>query len=230
MLKYINLTFAFVSSAVAMVVMVFFTAYNNTEMVHPDGRGYQDAPLVRDIVTVNDDKLLLLQNKVDILLEKQQELLNQNYLLEHRITILENDITQSTAQSNTIDNDDNQQISTETSEQEEQELAMASDDISHDFSELANQVQFEDYDANWNAQMQKSLNEIENRLYEFNLDSTTITHSQCGSQSCLVEFTHDKAVNTTLIAGLLSAQGAREVVLKEVEEGDVNKTLVVYLR
>lgn len=188
---------------------------------------------VDSVITMLDNSR---NNQVEELLAKYRELGSRNYLLEQRISELEQGASKGrmAAADNTESVNDsgmtaNYQPSAEEVQYEEDMLALQESD--NRFDTLVAQMANESHDANWQTEMEESLIAAQQRLESFNLPKANISRMQCGDQSCLVEFTTDAAdVDLHIYAGLLAAQGAGEVVLKHGNEGDGNRILAIYRR
>lgn len=166
---------------------------------------HQDPLQADGSAATSSQQLVDLENSIINLLEKHHALVNRNFLLEQRITQLEQNPQTVTSQLSS--EDDNMQNSGQTAEEiqyDEEMMALGSNQ--NEFDELVSQMSSESYDADWHGQMQASFQAVEERLSMFNLASTSITHSECTSQSCLVEYTYDDKTDPHTLSGLLAAQ------------------------
>lgn len=224
------ITSALVSMFTVLIGMVFLPSFINFENERADAGTHRPTQYLISESKQGDENIVTLQFRIDELLEKQWALLELNQRMEERVAQLESaqfdraDELVYLAESQDTNN------STALIDQEEQALVLESETDLASFDSLADQVFSGEYDSVWASEMEASFDEVTQRLQSFNQGSTTITSSECRSPSCMVEFTHQEDIDQALIASLLPARGAKEVVLKHVREGDVEKTLAVYLR
>lgn len=237
LLKQNIITSTLVSSSIVLLSILFTPEPATTTVVHPDDN-YQSVAMAQvnnypqNTESSNSGKTKQLVDQIETLLSKQQALVNKNFILEQRISELE-DSTQTTMQDN-YDNGYRQAytMSPEEVEQDEQMVAMESEQLAMEFDNLTAELQNEDLDANWSAAMDIAFSEIEQRLQALNINSVSISQKQCGSESCLVEYTLDTANQDQppVMDNLLAAQGASEVIVKHVEENGRYKILALYKR
>ena len=111
-------------------------------------------------------------------------------------------------------------------------MAMESEQLAMEFDILSAELQNEDNDAHWSATMDIAFSEIEQRLQSLNMNSVRISQKQCGSESCLVEYTLDTENQNQppVMDDLLAAQGASELVVKHVEENGSYRIMALYKR
>lgn len=226
-----NILVGILSSAVAVLLYMICFSYfargggepgDSVSMHRPAQSLSAEAPS-------DDDRFLMLRQSIDELAVVQQQLIVRNDGLQQRIADLESELLQrpgTPAGTGYLQLDKQMAIDPDL---EELDMADESGALSK-FDELQNQMLFENYDSVWSSEMEASFTDIEQRLQGFNMHSTMITHKECRSQSCFVEFTHLGEVDRAQLAGLLAANGAREVMLKPVQEGGVEKTLAIYRR
>jgi hypothetical protein len=191
---------------------------------------------VANIDTVANNLQQSQPDKIDELLANHQELADWYFTLEQRITELEqgfgNDsMTTATYDTNIVNESvlkTDYQPSKVEIEYEENMLALQESD--NRFDTLKAWLASEPHDANWQAEMEESLIDVQQRLVSFNLPQADINHMECGDQTCLVEFITDAKIDPHIYSGLLAAQSAGEVVMTHESDGDRNRVLALYRR
>lgn len=227
MLKIQLITSAVVSSVIVLLGMLLSPKVVTVAKA-PDVLQHQE-PLQADSNAEISPQLFNIENSINNLLEKHRALANRNFLLEQRIAQLEQSPQGITSQwGGEAGNMQSNEQTPEEIQYEEEQMALESNQ--NEFDALVIQMSSESYDADWHGEMQISFQAIEERLKMFKMDSANITHSECTSQSCLVEYTYDDKTDPYTLSGLLAAQGANEVILKHESEGGIHKTLALYKR
>jgi len=230
MIKNNIITSAIISTVIVFLAMVLLPSFLNVENERVDTGTHQPAHFLFTGTNQPDDNLITFQIRIEALLEQQQILIEQNQQMGERIAKLES--AQFHEADKLIDLVDTQTVNESpiSIDQEERDMAAASDTFSGDFENLADQLFNEEYDSVWASEMESSFDEVAERLQQYSPGSTIITSTDCRSQSCIVEFTHQVDVDQALIAYLLPARGAKEIVLKHIQEGDSFRTLAIYKR
>lgn len=165
-----------------------------------------------------------------------KELADWYYALEQRVSELEQgvdyDNSSTLAQASSMQNDSNILLNPQPTQQdvEIEESLLAEQEPYNRFDKMQSLLASEPHDANWQAEMENSLIEVQQRLSSFNLPQAEISRTECGDQTCLVEFVTDADVDLQTYTGLLAAQGAGEVVLKLENSGERNRILALYRR
>ena len=224
------ITSTLVSMLTVLIGMVIFLLFKNIENGRADAGTHRPAQLLVAESRQGDEGIAALQLRIDELLEKQWALIELNQRMDERVAQLESVQFDRADESTDLTESQDTNNSIISADQEEQALILESETYQAIFEDLADQVFSEEYDSAWASEMETSFDEVAQRLQSFNQGSTIITSSECRSQSCMVEFTHQEDVDQALIASLLPARGAKEVVLKHVREGGIQKTLAIYLR
>ena len=228
MLKIHIMASALVSSAIVLLGM-FLSPKTVTVATAPDVPLHQQPLQADSTEAISLQQFVDMENSLNSLLEKHRALVNRNFLLEQRIAQIEQNQQAMTSQWG--EEAGSMQSNKQTPEEiqyDEELMALGSNQ--NEFDALVTQMSSESYDADWHGEMQASFEAVEERLRMFNMDSMSITHSECTSQSCLVEYTYDDKTDPYTLSGLLAAQGASEVVLKHESGNGIYKTLALYRR
>lgn len=85
------------------------------------------------------------------------------------------------------------------------------------------------YDPAWDAEMTRSLNEVQSVIDEFSDGAITMTHQECRQDACRVVLSSD-GTGPGLYPVLLSAQGSSHMIFDHYVEDGVDKTVVIYQR
>lgn len=218
------------STITALLYMLCFSFFIKAGGEPGDsGSNHRPAQILFTETHSDDGRFLALQGTIDELLVRQQQLSTENETIKHKIVQLETEQYQQAGERSNTGYSQPEVEAAKNPEQEELDMAYESG-FSQRFDDLKNQILYEEYDSVWASEMDASFADVEQRLQNFNMNSTAITSKECRSRSCLVEFSHQGGTDQTLVAAMLAANGAREVVLKHVQEGDIEKTLAIYMR
>ncbi len=159
-----------------------------------------------------------LNNIEDRLAELQA---SQTQALES-VDLLVNQLNQLTLR---MDDIESSQFSSEDTTNIEYELdAQVSDYI------LAEETFFgQDVDSQWDAEMTRSLSDMEASLLEYANQSVEITSQECRRDSCRIEFTRIED-GPPLFPVMLAVEGASKMLFDSVVENGIEKTTVIYQR
>ena len=113
---------------------------------------------------------------------------------------------------------------------DEQQLRDEGRAFDNNFLNLQHTVLGEIVDESWQIEMAQSLQEVEQRLRDFELNSTRLVSQDCRSTACVVEFTHTNENDKSLLPRLLAARAASSVMVKQLSEGGQDKTVAIYQR
>jgi len=225
-----NISVNILTSATTAVVFMSLNAYFNVsdngsgaEFVQgsPTRSFYQDQSLQSTIEQ--------LQESIDVLRENQQQLVIHNQELQQETAYLSDNQTDkdvdTLAHGNLLyDEQGNTDIV-----QQESELSNEAT-ITERFDYLQEEVLQDSFDPAWDAEMDVALAEVEQRIQMMNIGTTAITSRDCRSSACLVEFTHEGEIDTTVLASLLAVKGTRGITLKQVQDGEQQRTVAIYKR
>lgn len=115
-------------------------------------------------------------------------------------------------------------------EVEEEEQLLVEQNSEQSFEALKENFYFEGQDYAWAADMSDSFADIESLLLQLNIDSVDITHQECRSATCIIEYTYTDEEQMQKVRPLLVARHASSVMFKEIQEDGVNKTIALYRR
>lgn len=225
-----NISGSILTSATTALVFMSLNAYINVsdkgsgtvfEQGSPTRSFYQDQSTQSTIEQ--------LQESIDVLRENQQQLVIHNEELRQEIAYLSDNQTDKgvdrLAHRNSVyDIQGNTDIV-----QQESELSNEAS-INERFDYLQDEVLQDSFDPAWDAEMDVALAEVEQRIQMMNIGTTAITSRDCRSSACLVEFTHEGEINTTVLASLLAVKGTRGITLKQVQDGEQQRTVAIYKR
>ncbi len=224
-----NLLISVFSSVVTVVLSLLIFSYFNKAEDEP-GAAIKHHParsLLSDAHTEN--AVHSMQKSIDNILKQQQLLFKHNQDLLQKIAQLESADQYLSSLTEKTDGDPSETRTNENTNQEELDLAYENN-LNEHFDVLKDELLLEEYDSAWASEMDSSLADVEQRLKTLDMGNISISHKDCRSNACLVEFSHQGDINDSILSGALAAAGTREVVLQHSNEDGNEKTIVIYKR
>jgi len=225
-----NISMSILTSATTALVFMSLNAYIN---VSDNGSGpefEQGSPTLSFFQDPHIQSTIAeLQESIDNLRENQQQLVIHNQELQQEIAYLTGNQTDQDGETLAHHNSlYDMQANTDIAQQESELSNEAT--ITERFDYLKEEVLQDSFDPAWDAEMDVALAEVEQRIRMMNIGTTAITSRDCRSSACLVEFTHEGEIDTTVMASLLAVKGTRGITLKQVQDGEQQRTVAIYKR
>lgn len=98
------------------------------------------------------------------------------------------------------------------------------------FEDLVTQVSEETIDRAWAKEMESYIQQSQKQLQTDPGNPVRIVSQECRSESCVVEFTHQGAMDEEKVIGFLSEKRIRRVITHLTEHQDGNKTVAIFQR
>lgn len=172
-----------------------------------------------------------MKDSIGNILDRQQQLLEQNQALRQKIAHLESLDNYRTSQTQSQNNKKTQfNISAHMDMTQEKFDGTNENNRSGYFERVKEEFLLEQYDSAWASEMDSSLADVEQRLNTLDLGDISITYKDCRSSSCLVEFSHQDNTDQSVLSATLAAAGTSEIVLKHINVEGNDKTIVIYKR